>query len=370
MKGKVGSCFAVAIAAMLCYKGPRGIRNFVYQMQQASEAVKVLWSIPESDYTDFLGSFEVFSKDTESFYQNSTDDFLKVRSYYKVLNRLCSLGNVEKMYIPPIMDAKKGVFDNQLIFEEGFADRLDLGPGKRALEIGCGRGRITHHVASYTGASIIGMNIDPMQIKIANAYANETGLANRLSFLEGNMNDPFPFPDNSFDAFYQVQAMTYAKNLTDVFREIYRVVKPGAMISVLDGVMLDGYDGQSAEHRRLLLETREVTGWGQLWHHSEWKAAAERAGFTVVQSKDPSYSPDRIGSQHMLIEQEGRYFGALAVVVKVAAWLGIIPQHIDVLIERLNRHGESYMEMDKRNMLTTSWHILAQKPPVSENNIL
>merc|ERR1711972_100524 len=150
----------------------------------------------------------------------------------------------------------------------------------------------------------------------------------------------------------------------NVFSEIYRVVKPGAKISVLDGVMLDGYDAKDASHRKLLRETREVTGWGSLWHHSEWKLAAEAVGFEVLQSSDPSWSSDREGSQHLLIEQEGRYFWLLAWLVKAGAWMGLIPHHIDTLIERLNRHGESYMEMDKRNMLTTSWHIIAQKPLV------
>lgn len=364
MKSTTSICSltSVVLAAALLYRGPDGVRNIVYQLGQSYEAVRVLWTIPEEDYTAFLNSFKVFERDTVGFYQNSEDDFNSVRSYYKVLNRLCTLGNVEKMYIPPIIDATKGVFENQIIFEAGFADQLNLAPGKKALEIGCGRGRITHHVASHTGASIIGMNIDPMQISIANKYANETGLSDRLQFIEGNMNDPLPFPDESFDAFYQVQAMTYAKDLKSVFKEIYRVIKPGAKISVLDGVMLDGFDEKDASHRQLLRETREVTGWGALWHHSEWKAAAEAVGFNVLQSSDPSWSPERIGSQHMLIEQEGRYFGVLAVLVKAGAFLGVIPQHIDTLITRLNLHGESYMEMDKRNMLTTSWHIVAQKP--------
>merc|ERR1712032_575249 len=206
------------------------------------------------------------------------------------------------------------------------------------------------------------MNIDRSQINIANQYANETGLSHRLSFQEGNMNDPLPFPDETFDAFYQVQAMTYAIDLKNVLKEIYRVVKPGAMISILDGVMLDGFNESDPRHRQLLRETREVTGWGHLTHHSEWKAAVEAVGFEVHQSKDPSWSPDREGSQLMLIEQEGRYFWVLAVLVKVAAWMGIVPRHIDVLIERLNKHGQSYMDMDREMMLTTSWHIVAQKP--------
>lgn len=344
------------------YKGPAGMRNLGYQLQQAFAAAKELWQISDSDYAAFLDSFKVFSKETSEFYENPDEDFIQVRNYYKVLNRLCTLGNVEKMYIPPIMDASKGVFDNQMIFEEGFADKLNLGPGKRALELGCGRGRITHHVGTHTGASIVGMNIDPAQIKTANEYANETGLSDRLSFMEGNMNNPFPFEDEAFDAFYQVQAMTYAINLTKVLTEINRVLKPGARISLLDGVMLDGFDPKDKYHAKLLRETREVTGWGHLTHHSEWTKSVEAAGFKVLESFDPSWSKDREGSQSMLIEQEGRYFGALAVLIKIGAFLRLIPKQIDILIERLNRHGESYIEMDKKNMLTTSWHIIAEKP--------
>jgi sterol 24-C-methyltransferase len=336
--------------------------NLAYQLQQAKDAIKVLWAIPKQDYDDFLGAFKVFERDTDYFYEDTSEDFKLVQKYYKVLNVLCTLGNVEKMYIPPIMDPKFGVYENQMLFEAGFADELNLAKGKKALEMGCGRGRITHHVGSHTGADIQAMNIDPRQIETANAYANETGMSGQLKFMQGNMNDPFPFPDNTFDAFYQVQAMTYAANLTGVLSEIYRVVKPGAKISILDGVMLDSYNKDDPSHRKLLRETREVTGWGSLWHHSYWKESAEKAGFKVLKSFDPGFSESRQGSQAMLIEQECRYFGLLAFLVKVGVKLSIIPPQLDVLMERLTRHGDSYLEMDKKGMLTTSWHIMAQKP--------
>lgn len=35
----------------------------------------------------------------------------------EVLNHLCALGEVEKMYIPPAMDLKLGIFGNQLLWE-------------------------------------------------------------------------------------------------------------------------------------------------------------------------------------------------------------------------------------------------------------
>ena len=35
--------------------------------------------------------------------------------------------------------------------EKGLADKLDLGPNSKVLDLGCGRGRVAHHIASYSG---------------------------------------------------------------------------------------------------------------------------------------------------------------------------------------------------------------------------
>merc|ERR1712048_845768 len=265
------------------YLGPNGIKNCAYRIQQGYGAFMSLYDIPTEELDAFVESFKIFERTDNEFYVNNVEDQKQVRNYYQVLNRLCTLGSVEKMYIPPIIDPKFGVFENQLLFEQGFADELKVGPGKKLLEIGCGRGRISHHVASHTGANVVATNIDPTQLEIARKYANETGLLERqLEFQVANMNEPLPFANETFDGFYQVQAMTYAKDLRLVFGEIARVLKPGARLSVLDGVMLDGYNSSDSFHRQLLNETRQVTGFGGLWHYDEWKAAVEDSGFKVL----------------------------------------------------------------------------------------
>jgi len=347
---------AVAITAIF---GVEGIKNLPYRMEQGYQAFQSLWEISDDEFEAFLKAFEVFERENSSFYVNSDEDYQQVKNYYRVLNRLCTLGSVEKMYIPPLLDPSVGVFENQMLFEQSFADELKIGPGKSALEIGCGRGRISHHVASRTGAKVVGINIDPAQLAVARQYANETGLlqTGQLAFQEANMNDPFPFPDASFDAVYHVQAMTYAKDLKIVFGEMSRILKPGGMMSSLDGVMLDGYDEGNPEHRKLFRETRQVTGWGSLWHTDEWKRAVEESGFKVIFHGDKSIG----GHQTPLIMQELRLFAVMSVVVKALTTIGVLPRHLATLMERFNRHKESFVEMDMRSMLTTSWHIVAQK---------
>lgn len=347
----------VAVAASLL--GPSSVERLVYRLAQAREAFASLYSISNEELDDFMRSFKVFERNTSTFYVDVEDDYRQIKNYYKVLNRLCALGSVEKMYIPPIMDPSVDVFANQLLFEQSFADKLNLGPGMLALEIGCGRGRIAHHVASRTGASVVATNIDQTQLAIAAAYANETGLLQngRLQFKEVNMNGPLPFPNASFDAFYQVQAMTYAKDLKSVFTEISRVLKPGAKMSILDGVMLDGFNEKDPHHRKLLQETREVTGFGGLWHADEWKAAIEQSGFRVLFHGDISLG----GHQTPLIKREMRYFGILEVIVRILTTIRVLPHHMSLLMERFNRHIGAFVEMDEKSMLTTSWHIMAEK---------
>ena len=51
--------------------------------------------------------------------------------------------------------------------DQAMADRLDLGPGSKVLDVGCGRGRVAHHMASYSGAHVTGINIDHSQVKMA-----------------------------------------------------------------------------------------------------------------------------------------------------------------------------------------------------------
>jgi len=356
----IASAGAAVAMLVTIFLGPQRIKNFGYRIQQGIEAFGTLYSISNEELDDFIRAFKVFERSDNTFYENSEEDYEMVKNYYRVLNRLCTLGSVEKMYIPPIIDASVGVFENQLLFEQGFMDELGVGAGQKALEIGCGRGRISHHVASRTGVNVVGINIDPAQLAVARKYANETGLlqTGQLTFMEGNMNDPLPFPDASFDAFYQVQAMTYAKDLKAVFQEIYRVLKPGAKMSVLDGVMLDGYNASNPRHRQLLNETRQVTGFGGFWHTDAWKAAVEQSGFKILFHADKSLG----GHQYPLIEQEEALFNILTFGVKVLTTIKVLPHHFGILMDRFSLHKESFLEMDRRSMLTTSWHIMAQKP--------
>lgn len=238
------------------------------------------------------------------------------------------------------------------------ADKLNVGPGKKVLEVGCGRGRIAHHVASYTGAHVTGLNIDNTQLGLARDYAKATSMEKNLTFTQGNYNKPLPFEDESFDALYHVQALTYAVDFGRLFREMNRVLKPGAKISFLDWFQLPNYNPDDAHHVRILKETKALLGAVYTPKPEEYKVALESAGFEILFSGEASTDG---GYQWPLVKNAEFFFEGAKVLIGFLVKIRVIPEHFKTLIDRLTEGGQSFVEADKLRLFTTSWQIIAQK---------
>jgi len=289
--------------------------------------------------------------------QNNSEESL-IRAYYSVINYLCAIGEVEKMYIPPLIDGKVGVFANQLLFEEQMARDLDIKANYKVLDVGCGRGRISAHIATYTGASVSGLNIDRVQLDRAEEYAKSSEyLSKRLDYKHGNFNDPLPYPSSSFDALYQVQVLTYAKDLEKLSQEFYRVLKPGAKLSYLDWVKLDKYDPTDEHHRQLIRRIKPLIGAVTTPSPRDFEVALEKAGFKIIKSRDASVN----GHQADLIEKAVFFYETLTSVINGLVAFKILPKHFKILFDRLTKDGDAFIEADRMGIFTTSYQIVAQK---------
>ena len=121
--------------------------------------------------------------------KTKTEDETKaVAAYYKVLNNMLSVFDLEKLYIPPQLDDSLGLYGNQLLCEQALLTELNLSnpDSSHLLDMGCGRGRISHYFASLTGGQVSGYNIDPNQIENADDWAKETNMSDRLHFKVGD----------------------------------------------------------------------------------------------------------------------------------------------------------------------------------------
>ena len=108
-----------------------------------------------------------------------------------------------------------------------------LGPGVRALELGCGTGIFLEKVAAG-GASITG--IDLSADLLARCAARMAG-SPRVALVRGNA-EQLPFPDGAFDAVYG-SSILHHLNVEAALLEVARVLRPGGRMAFAEPNILN-----------------------------------------------------------------------------------------------------------------------------------
>lgn len=344
-------------------KKPRAPRKSE-RIQTALRSYRVLKDLTPEQMQNFMDSYQIYSldwADEKTMIATLGFDYKqkvgkKLADYYCVLNHLCALGELEKMYIPPYL-CDQNIITNQWMYEESVCKELTLPPNARVLELGCGRGRVAAHVSQTTSAQITGLNIDQDQLASAREWNKRQGLNNE--FINADFNDlPLPLESESYDAFYQIQAFSLAKDHEALCKELYRLLKPGARLSLLDWVSLEAYDPKNEHHQELFRKIKPLIGAVGTPTPASLASALSKAGFRVLESNNASIG----GIQAPLIEQADGYFRMARKAILGGVRVGVFPAHFKTLFNRLTQDCDAFIEADRAGLCTTTWHWLAEKP--------
>ena len=335
------------------------------RMETALRSFRILKGLTKEQIDNFMNSYIIYDldwADEEMMVATLGPDYQKkvgdcLRDYYSVLNHMCAIGELEKMYIPPVMDLHANLIVNQSLYEESIAQELQLPASPRVLDLGCGRGRVAAHMTLLTGAKVTGLNIDYDQIDSAKAYNKEKKFSN--NFIRADFNDlPLPLPDNEFDGFYQIQAFSLCKDIPKLCQELYRVLKPGAKLSLLDWAQLDAYNSENEHHRDLMRKIKPLIGAVGTPTPKSLAHDLEFAGFKVLRTNNASID----GLQSPLIEKADGYFRTARFALLGLVRAHMLPQHFKILFNRFTQDCDAFVEADRARLITTSYHWLAEKP--------
>ncbi|KAH9903604.1 S-adenosyl-L-methionine-dependent methyltransferase [Xylariomycetidae sp. FL2044] len=223
--------------------------------------------------------------ETDVIRQTRTEDYASLtRQYYNLATDLYEYAWSESFHFCRFAYGEP--FARAIARHEHYlAHSIRIEPGMKVLDVGCGVGGPAREMVKFTGCHVTGININEYQVQRATAYAAKEGLSHKLSFVQGDFMK-MPFPDNSFDAVYAIEATVHAPSLQGVYSEILRVLRPGAVFGVYEWLMTHRYDGADLEHRRIRLAIEQGDGIAQMVGVEEAVAAIRAARFRLERHED------------------------------------------------------------------------------------
>lgn len=111
--------------------------------------------------------------------------------------------------------------------------KMGLSPADHVLDIGCGIGGAARTVATTIGARVTGIDLTEEFVEAAREFSARMGLGDRVAFHAGSALD-MPFADGAFDAALTVHVAMNIKDRAGLYREVARVLKPGALFAIYD----------------------------------------------------------------------------------------------------------------------------------------
>lgn len=160
-------------------------------------------------------------------------------------------------------------------------DGIDLA-GRAMLDIGCGLGGATVHIAQqYRPGKITGIDIEDNLIERCRQLAAQAGADANIEFMKVEPGR-LPVADGSLDVIFSKDSIIHIADKDGLARDIFRALKPGGWFAASD--WLAGYRGAPSPEMQAYVEA-EGLDFG-LASAATYERALTGAGFTNVTLND------------------------------------------------------------------------------------
>ena len=280
--------------------------------------------------------------------------------YYDLVTDFFEFGWGKSFHFAP--QSRSETMEEALLKHElKIAEVLQLRPGMRVLDVGCGVGGPMKNIAQKSGANITGLNINAYQIEKAKAYIAQHGLASLCSFVQGNFMHT-GLPDASFDAIYAIESTMHAPDKSTCFKELHRLLKPGGKFAGYEYCLLDAYDPKQPEHVQIIEDLEHGGGLQKTLPIPAIRKSFVEAGFQVLALHDVCTE----GLSWTLPLENGLKSSKLArslthYFVRMLEFLHLAPQGSSLVSSFLNLGADAFVKAGQKKLFAANLFFLVQK---------
>jgi len=173
-------------------------------------------------------------------------------------------------------DESKEAAQAQMV--EHLAGAAGIAPGQRILDVGCGFGGSSIHLARRYGVEATGITISPVQVEMATRAAAEAQA--RAAFLL--MDAEALTLEGPFDVIWSIESISHYQDVPAFFASAARLLPPGGTVALTDWFKRQPLS--AAKHRELLspIEDGMLV---ELHTLSDYRSYLSAAGLETVASE-------------------------------------------------------------------------------------
>ncbi len=291
-----------------------------------------------------------------------------VNRYYDLATDFYEFGWGQSFHFAPRRRGER--FKASLLRHQHFlAERLSLKPGMDVLDVGCGVGGPMGNMARHSGASFVGINNNAYQIERAKLHTKDVGQLCR--FIHGDYMR-IPEDDGRYDAAFAIESMPHAPDKAGAFREVLRVLRPGACFAGYEWCLTDVFDPGNAEHRRIENDIMVGDALPEIASTSEICDALRRAGFELLDAHDRASESDPQTPWYRALQGRDLTLSSIPrtpfgraltnLTLRVGERLRLFPEGSRAVSTLLNSAADALVEGGRSGIFTPMFFFLARKP--------
>jgi len=161
----------------------------------------------------------------------------------------------------------------------------EIGSPKKILDIGCGVGGSSIHLARKYDASADGMTLSPVQAQRGNARAKELNIQDRVAIHVADALEP-PFADKSFDLTWSCESGEHMPDKRLFLRAAFNKLKPGGHFLMATWCHRAEPPELTKKERRFLLDMCDAYHLPYIISNPEYRRLASEEGFEDIRIED------------------------------------------------------------------------------------